>query len=173
MRARKSRVPTPMRIRAKTSFQALLFTDRATSAHSNPAVGPFNSQSGRVLRNRARAPARDRSGRSFVELKHEHAHDYEGHLPPCAPQRSALTVPNLMRSFLRRAGLILALGSLACFLSCERHHPDELHSAHNDSKAPGGDHHHAAGDQHAASHASPSPAARSTPANFFPDKPKP
>jgi hypothetical protein len=78
-----------------------------------------------------------------------------------------------MRSFLRRAGLILALGSLACFLSCERHHPDELHSAHNDHKAPGGDHHQAAGDHQATTHASPSPAARSTPANFFPDKPKP
>jgi hypothetical protein len=106
------------------------------------------------------------------EHEHEHEHDYEGHLPSCAPQRSALTVPNLMRSFLRRAGLILAAGSLACFLSCERHHPSELHSAHNDPKAPAGDH-HASGDHHATTHASPSPAARSTPANFFPDKPKP
>ncbi|HYJ07173.1 MAG TPA: hypothetical protein VEX43_18735, partial [Chthoniobacterales bacterium] len=78
----------------------------------------------------------------------------------------ALTVPNLMRSFLRRAGLILAAGALACFLSCERHHPDELHHPHHDAKSPAGDH-------HATTHASPSPEARSTPANFFPDKPKP
>lgn len=102
-----------------------------------------------------------------VEHEHEHEHDYEGHLPPCAAQRPALTVPNLMRSFLRRAGLILAAGSLACFLSCERHHPDELHSSH--AKSGDGDH----GDHHSTTHASPSPDARSTPANFFPDKTKP
>src|SRR5687768_16879153 len=77
--------------------------------------------------------------------------------PPCAAGRSALTVPNLMRSFLRRADLILATGSLAFFLSCEPHPPAQLHSAHHRPKAPAGDHHHAP------THASPSPAARSTP----------
>jgi hypothetical protein len=74
-------------------------------------------------------------------------------------------VPNLMRLFLRRAGLILATGSLVFFLSCERHHVGEL-PLEPEAKAPA--EHHAA-----TTHASPSPAARSTPVNFFPDKPKP
>jgi len=71
-----------------------------------------------------------------------------------------------MRSLLRRAGLILALGSLVFFLSCERHHVGEL-PLEPETKAPA--------NEHAAKspHVSPSPAARSTPANFFPDKPKP
>jgi len=74
-----------------------------------------------------------------------------------------------MRSFLRRAGLILALGSLAFFLSCERHQVGEL-PLEEHAKAPAKE--HAAATTHAHD-ASPSPAARSTPANFFPDKPKP
>jgi hypothetical protein len=71
-----------------------------------------------------------------------------------------------MRSFLRRAGLILATGSLVFFLSCERHHVGEL-PLEEQAKVPA--------EEHAATtaHASPSPAARSTPANFFPDKSKP
>ena len=42
--ARKSSVPTPRRIRAKTSFHALLFTERATAAHTNAAMFPFNDE---------------------------------------------------------------------------------------------------------------------------------
>jgi hypothetical protein len=71
-----------------------------------------------------------------------------------------------MRSFLRRAGLILATGSLVFFLSCERHHVGEL-PLEEHAKVP------AEEDGATTTHASPSPAARSTPANFFPDKPKP
>jgi len=70
-----------------------------------------------------------------------------------------------MRSFLRRAGLVLALGSLVFFLSCERHHVGEL-PLEEHAKAPANEH-------AATTHAHPSPAVRSTPANFFPDKPKP
>jgi hypothetical protein len=77
-------------------------------------------------------------------------------------------VPNLMRSFLRKACLVLATGSLVFFLSCERHHVGELPDEH-ETKAPAEEH---ATTTHE-SHASPSPAARNTPANFFPDKPKP
>jgi len=79
-----------------------------------------------------------------------------------------------MRSLLRKAGVGLATGLLIFWCSCERHHPDELHHAkphHADdahSKDAHADHAHGA-----APHASPSPAARGTPANFFPDKPKP
>jgi len=73
-----------------------------------------------------------------------------------------------MRSFLRKAGLILGTGSLVFFLSCERHRVDELPDEHETK---------ARAEEHASmtheSHASPSPAARNTPANFFPDKPKP
>jgi hypothetical protein len=70
-----------------------------------------------------------------------------------------------MRFYLRRAGLILAAGSLVFFLSCERHRVDEL-PMESHTKAPAEEHGSTA-------HHSPSPAARSTPANFFPDKPNP
>jgi hypothetical protein len=73
-----------------------------------------------------------------------------------------------MRSFLRRAALIVATGSLVFFLSCERHRVGELPEEHA-TKAPAEEH---APVSHE-SHASPSPAARNTPANFFPDKTKP
>jgi hypothetical protein len=74
-----------------------------------------------------------------------------------------------MRLFLRKAALVLATGSLVFFLSCERHHVGELPVEHEKTKAPAEEH----GSTTHQSHASPSPAARSTPANFFPDKPKP
>jgi hypothetical protein len=74
-----------------------------------------------------------------------------------------------MRSFLRKAGLILATGSLVFFLSCERHNVGEL-PLEEHSKAPAKENNAAA--THAPD-ATASPAARSTPANFFPDKPKP
>jgi hypothetical protein len=70
-----------------------------------------------------------------------------------------------MRSFLRKACLTLAAGSLIFYCSCERHRVDELPLEHN-AKAPAAEHAENA-------HASPSPAAQSTPANFFPDKQKP
>jgi hypothetical protein len=78
-----------------------------------------------------------------------------------------------MRLFLRRAALILATGSLVFFLSCERHHVGEL-PAEQEAKPPA-EEHPSSGDTAATdeTHAAPSPSARSTPANFFPDKPKP
>jgi len=74
-----------------------------------------------------------------------------------------------MRLFLRRAFLVLATTSLVFFLSCERHHVGELPDQLEKTKAPAEEH---ASTMHE-SHASPSPAARNSPANFFPDKPKP
>ncbi|MFZ1220214.1 MAG: hypothetical protein WAO00_13040 [Chthoniobacterales bacterium] len=70
-----------------------------------------------------------------------------------------------MRSFLRNAGLTAAAGSLIFYCSCERHRVDEL-PMESHTKAPAEEHGSTA-------HHSPSPAARSTPANFFPDKPNP
>jgi hypothetical protein len=70
-----------------------------------------------------------------------------------------------MRSFLRKAGLTLATGALIFYCSCERHRVGELPAEHH-AKGPAEDH---AAPPHAAS----SPTAHSTPANFFPDKPKP
>jgi hypothetical protein len=78
-----------------------------------------------------------------------------------------------MRLFLRRAGLILATGSLVFFLSCERHHVREL-TGETDAAAHKQD---SKSDQPTAttqtSHTSQSPVPRNSPANFFPDKPKP
>jgi hypothetical protein len=85
------------------------------------------------------------------------------------PAMPGAYVPNLMRLFLRRACLILATGSLVFFLSCERHHVGELPDEH-ETKAPAAEEHASVTHE---THASPSPAARNTPANFFPDKPKP
>jgi hypothetical protein len=84
------------------------------------------------------------------------------------PAMPGAYVPNLMRLFLRRACLVLATGSLVFFLSCERHHVGELPDEH-ETKAPAEEHASTAREPHA----SPSPAARNSPANFFPDKPKP
>ena len=87
-----------------------------------------------------------------------------------------------MRSFLRKTGLVLALVSLVFFLSCERHHVDELpseHAADHETKPATEEHQHhetksdqpAATTQH--SHAAQTPEPKNSPANFFPDKPKP
>jgi hypothetical protein len=70
-----------------------------------------------------------------------------------------------MRLILRRAGLTLSAGLLIFCCSCERHHVSEL-PLENETKAPAEDH-------AATTHSSPSPATRATPANFFPDQPKP
>ena len=82
-----------------------------------------------------------------------------------------------MRLFLRRAFLVLATGSLVFFLSCERHQVGELPDQLEKTKAPAEEHASTMHESHAStvheSHASPSPAARNSPANFFPDKPKP
>src|SRR6266513_2290713 len=66
-------------------------------------------------------------------------HSFSSRFPPCASLRPALTVPNLMRLFLRRAALILATGSLVFFLSCERHSVDEL-PVEQETKAPAKEH---------------------------------
>jgi hypothetical protein len=80
-----------------------------------------------------------------------------------------------MRSFLRKAGLVLALGSLVFFLSCERHHVGELTGETETADAPSHQH-ETKSDQPTAtthtSHTAESPAPRNSPANFFPDKPK-
>jgi hypothetical protein len=87
-----------------------------------------------------------------------------------------------MRSFFRKTGLVLALVSLVFFLSCERHHVDELpnvHAAQDETNpaAEGHHHHDAKSDQPTsttnASHTAQTPEPRNSPANFFPDKPKP
>jgi hypothetical protein len=69
-----------------------------------------------------------------------------------------------MRLLLRRAGLTLAAGLLIFCCSCERHRVEELPAAHQTKT----------GETEAAKpHAEASPEVRSSPANFFPDKPKP
>jgi hypothetical protein len=69
-----------------------------------------------------------------------------------------------MRFFLRRAGLILATGLLIFCCSCERHQVGELPVEHQTKGSE---------TNVTESDAAPSPAARMSPANFFPDKPKP
>ena len=87
-------------------------------------------------------------------------------------------VPNLMRLDLRKAGAWAAIVSMIFWCSCERHHVGELPDEHatTEAKAPAHEHEMKA-DQPASatepSHTSQSPAPRNSPANFFPDKPKP
>jgi hypothetical protein len=80
-----------------------------------------------------------------------------------------------MRSFLRKAGLTLATVSLVFFLSCERHHVGEL-TGETEPPAPAHEH-HSMSDQPTSttntSHTAQTLEPRNTPANFFPDKPKP
>ena len=82
-----------------------------------------------------------------------------------------------MRSFLRKACLVLSLGSLLFFLSCERHHVGELPNEQTTETKPAAEHHDSHSDQSAAttnaSHTSQKPEPLKSPANFFPDKPKP
>ncbi|HSV61726.1 MAG TPA: hypothetical protein VLH83_00140 [Chthoniobacterales bacterium] len=82
-----------------------------------------------------------------------------------------------MRSFLRKACVVLALGSLLFFLSCERHHVDELPGeVKAETKAPAEEHASHSDQSTATTNPSrPSQTAepRKSPANFFPDKPKP
>jgi hypothetical protein len=83
-----------------------------------------------------------------------------------------------MRLFLRKAGLVLATGSLVFFLSCERHRVGELPNEQSTetTKAPAHEHDSRSDQPNAttnASHTAQTPAPRNSPANFFPDKPKP
>jgi hypothetical protein len=70
-----------------------------------------------------------------------------------------------MRFFLRRTGFALVTGLVIFCCSCERHQvaeiPAEPEKARGETHTP------------AAPEASPTPGIRATPANFFPDKPKP
>jgi len=69
-----------------------------------------------------------------------------------------------MRLLFRRAGLALAAGLLIFCCSCERHRVEELPAEHQTKS----------GETDAANpHAAAPPEVRSSPANFFPDKPKP
>jgi hypothetical protein len=70
-----------------------------------------------------------------------------------------------MRFFLRRTGFALVTGLVIFCCSCERHHVDEIPVEQEKTS----------GETHApaAPEASPTAATRATPANFFPDKPKP
>jgi hypothetical protein len=69
-----------------------------------------------------------------------------------------------MRLLLRRASLTAAAGLLIFCCSCERHRVEELPAEHQTKS----------GETEAANpHAAASPEVRSSPANFFPDKPKP
>jgi len=84
-----------------------------------------------------------------------------------------------MRIDLRKTGAWFAIVSLIFWCSCERHHVGELpdQNASVETKAPAQDHEIKSSDQPAATEhhhqMAPTPAARNSPANFFPDKPKP
>jgi hypothetical protein len=86
-------------------------------------------------------------------------------------------VTDLMRSFLRKVCLVLSLGSLLFFLSCERHRVGELPNEQTTETKPASHEHDSHSDQSAAttntSHTSQTPEPRKSPANFFPDKKKP
>lgn len=85
--------------------------------------------------------------------------------PSCVPQATALTLRRVMRLLLRRACLTAAAGLSIFCCSCERHRVEEQMPAEHQTKS---------GETDAANpHAAATPEARSSPANFFPDKPKP
>jgi hypothetical protein len=86
-------------------------------------------------------------------------------------------VTDLMRFDLRKAGAWFAIVSLIFWCSCERHHVGELPNEHaTETKSPA-EEHDSRSDQPTSttntSHTAQTPAPRNSPANFFPDKPKP
>jgi len=83
-------------------------------------------------------------------------------LAPPKPRR--LVCGRVMRFLLRKTGLALVTGLVIFCCSCERHRVGEL-PAEQEQQIGEGD--------ATKPHAAPAPAARSTPADFFPDKPKP
>jgi len=77
-----------------------------------------------------------------------------------------------MRYDLRKAGAWLTIVSMIFWCSCERHHVGELPNEQTtEAKAPADE--HAPRSEQPTSHNAQTPAARNSPANFFPDKPKP
>ena len=162
-------MPAPSRRRAKTSFHAVFLVVRATAAHSNPPESPFNfiPREGRQRRRRKRRTPNaelQNLGDKFSSfgircsaLGVRRFLPFLQRFPSCAPRRSTLTVPNLMRSILRRAGLTLSAGLLIFCCSCERHHVGELPAEHETKGA----------EKHAVGPHAPEP--RMTPANFFPE----
>jgi hypothetical protein len=83
-----------------------------------------------------------------------------------------------MRYDLRKAGAWFAIVSLIFWCSCERHHVGELPDEHatTETKATT-EEHDSRSDQPTSttntSHTAQTPEPRNSPANFFPDKPKP
>ncbi|HEX4640445.1 MAG TPA: hypothetical protein VH252_03615 [Chthoniobacterales bacterium] len=82
-----------------------------------------------------------------------------------------------MRFDLRKTGAWFAIVSLIFWCSCERHHVGELPDEHATTEPKASTHEHEMkSDQSAPTthhHMAPTPAPRNSPANFFPDKPKP
>ncbi|MFL6519089.1 MAG: hypothetical protein ACJ8NS_02615 [Chthoniobacterales bacterium] len=83
-----------------------------------------------------------------------------------------------MRYDLRKAGAWVTIVSMIFWCSCERHHVGELPNEQSatETKAPSNEP-DSRSDQPAAttntSHTAQTPEPRNSPANFFPDKPKP
>jgi hypothetical protein len=175
IKARKNNVPAPRKRRAKTSFHAVFLIVRATAVHSNARERPFNFiptvNQAFCLTRRAEMLSAFLHKRNFClalrtwRLNVEHwTIPGPSRFPACAFQTRALTVRRVMRFLLRRALLALATGLLIFCCSCERHHVGELPVEHTTKR----------GETDVPKpHAAPSPAARMSPANFFPDKPKP
>jgi hypothetical protein len=83
-----------------------------------------------------------------------------------------------MRFDLRKGGAWFAIVSLIFWCSCERHHVGELPDEHaaTEAKAPAAEHDSRSDQPTATTPNSPNartPDPRNSPANFFPDKPKP
>lgn len=181
--ARKSSVPEPSRRSAKTSFHAVFLVVRATAAHSNARESPFNfipsnapekreRKTSNVQRRMLRARLSGVGTPGFLGSSLDIGRwnvkrwtfSFSRRFPPCAAQPSALTLRRVMRFLLRRAGLALAAGFTIFCCSCERHRIGELPAEHETKST---------GIEAAKPHVAPSPDARMSPANFFPDKPRP
>jgi hypothetical protein len=82
-----------------------------------------------------------------------------------------------MRFDLRKAGAWFAIVSLIFWCSCERHHVGELPNEQATETRPAAEEPDSRSDQPTSttntSHTAQTPAPRNSPANFFPDKPKP
>jgi hypothetical protein len=164
----------------------LLFTGRATAAHSNAAVCRFNEEG--ETPNAQRPTPNVEFQKTFRRCLFSafdigcSALGVGRFLPPALSSLRPVTpgayVTNLMRFDLRKAGAWFAIVSLIFWCSCERHRVGELPDEHATMETKGTtEEHDSRSDQPTSttntSHTAQTPEPRNSPPNFFPDKPKP
>src|SRR6476469_6215568 len=170
-------------MRAKTSFQALFFTDRATVDDSSLAAAAFNQLSRRRPRGVVGTSRRDVHSARVISQRGALFSSAGGweiilaewqlcgvdlaarrpYLSPCAVGKGTITLPAPM-GFSRKCTIFSVLASVGLFCSCDRHRLGEMPEVQKEHKYP-----ETKSDAEPAASAAHTPAAKPTPADFFPE----